>query len=135
MSVHLRRGDYNTPDGIASFGLLDKDYYDRAANLLLRIYPDCRFYIFSDDVTEAQHIFSSWSKKVIMPIRSACQDMLLMSSCRHHIIANSTFSWWGAWLGKNPEGITIAPRHWFTKEATIAHKYLLDLFPDDWIQL
>jgi hypothetical protein len=135
VSVHLRRGNYNTSDGIASFGLIGKDYYDRAANLLLRIDPGCRFYIFSDDIAEAEDIFKSWPNIVIMPIRGACQDMLLMSSCRHHIIGNSTFSWWGAWLGKHQDGITVAPRHWFTKSATIAHKYLLDLFPDDWIQL
>lgn len=135
VSVHLRRGDYNNSEGIASFGLLGKDYYDRAANLLLQINPNCCFYIFSDDVAEASNIFGCWPNKVIMPIRSACQDMLLMSACHHHIIANSTFSWWGAWLGKHKGSITIAPRHWFSKEATIAHKYLLDLFPENWIQL
>ncbi len=135
VSVHLRRGDYNTNAGIESFGLLGKDYYERAYNLLLKIYPNSQFYVFSDDLEEAKRVFTEFPNSVLMPIRSACEDMLLMSSCRHHIIANSTFSWWGAWLGKYSDTITIAPRHWFTKEATIRHKYLLDLFPDDWIQL
>ncbi len=58
VSIHIRRGDYNTKAGIESFGLLDKEYYYRAVNLILRIFPDCRFYIFSDDLEEAKNIFN-----------------------------------------------------------------------------
>jgi hypothetical protein len=135
VSLHLRRGDYNTPEGIASFGLLGIDYYERARDLLLRSIPNATFFIFSDDVAIAKEMFQSWGNCVFVNTNSALEDLYLMTLAQNHIIANSTFSWWGAYLSNYDEGIKIAPRHWFTKEATIRHKYLLDLFPDDWIQL
>jgi len=135
VSLHLRRGDYNTPEGMASFGLIGIDYYERARDLLLRSIPDATFFIFSDDVVIAKEIFQTWGNCVFVNTNSALEDLYLMTLAQNHIIANSTFSWWGAYLSKYDEGIKIAPRHWFTKEATIRHKYLLDLFPDDWIQL
>ena len=135
VSLHLRRGDYNTPDGIISFGLLGIDYYERARDLILRSVPDATFYIFSDDILIAKELFKQWANCVFVSNNSSLEDLYLMTLAQNHIIANSTFSWWGAYLSKNSAGIKIAPRHWFTKEATIRHKYLLDLFPDDWIQL
>ena len=135
VSVHLRRGDYNTPEGTSSFGLLGIDYYERARALILRSIPNATFFIFSDDVIIAKEIFHSWRDCIFVGSNTSLEDLYLMTLARNHIIANSTFSWWGAYLSNNSEGLKIAPRHWFTKEATIRHKYLLDLFPDDWIQL
>lgn len=135
VSIHLRRGDYNTPEGIVSFGLLGVDYYERARDLILRSVPNATFFIFSDDVVIAKELFQNWPNCIFVGPNSSLEDLYLMTLAQNHIIANSTFSWWGAYLSKNSDGIKIAPRHWFTKEATIRHKYLLDLFPDDWIQL
>lgn len=135
VSLHLRRGDYNTLEGISSFGLLGIDYYERAKDLVLRSVPNAIFFIFSDDVLIAKELFRHWKDCIFVGPNSTLEDLYLMTLAHNHIIANSTFSWWGAYLSKNSSGIKIAPRHWFTKEATISHKYLLDLFPDDWIQL
>lgn len=135
VSLHLRRGDYNTPLGITSFGLLGIDYYERARELILRSVPNANFFIFSDDVLIAKELFRHWTNCIFVGPNSSLEDLYLMTLAQNHIIANSTFSWWGAYLSKNSAGIKIAPRHWFTKETTISHKYLLDLFPDDWIQL
>ena len=65
---------------------------------------------------------------------SALEDLWLMSRCRHHIIANSSFSWWSAWLDERPGGLTIAPRQWFSREKQLT-TYVGDLFPDGWILL
>ena len=127
VSLHLRRGDYNTSEGISSFGLLGIDYYERARDLILRSIPNATFFIFSDDEVIAKEMFQTWGNCIFVTKNSALEDLYLMTLAQNHIIANSTFSWWGAYLSKYDEGIKIAPRHWFTKEATIRHKYLLDL--------
>ncbi|MFW6116718.1 MAG: alpha-1,2-fucosyltransferase, partial [bacterium] len=62
------------------------------------------------------------------------EDLRLMSNCRHHIIANSSFSWWGAWLGNTPHGVVIAPRKWFSDEEMAQRKYM-DIVPGDWMEI
>lgn len=132
VAVHVRRGDYNTPQNLQVHGVCDIDYYNRAASLMRRIEPKCIFYIFSDEPSVAENLFASWSDVVIMPRCAQYEDMFLMSSCRHHIIANSSFSWWAAWLGKKEETITVAPHKWFVRSKLI-QTHVLDLFPKSWI--
>ena len=135
VSVHLRRGDYSkSPAALAMHGLCDLDYYERAAYLLRRCVPGCRFHIFSDDLEAAREMFAGWPDVSVMESRSQEDDLLLMSRCRHHIIANSSFSWWAAWLDDRPDSLVVAPRNWFARPRLV-RTHVLDLFPDDWILL
>lgn len=116
VSVHIRRGDYLKAENIKQFGDICSDgYYERAIGRMKELFPQARFYIFSND--------PEWTKKhftgpEFVPVicndeKSGYGDMYLMSKCRHHIIANSSFSWWGAWLNTNPDKKVIAPAKWF----------------------
>jgi Glycosyl transferase family 11 len=132
VSIHIRRGDYVTHPGMQHVhGLVPEDYYVRAANLIASRCQDPRFFIFSDA--------PEWAKENVKldypttyidhnPSTKAAEDMRLMTRCRHHIIANSSFSWWGAWLGVDPQKIVIAPQKWFADES----KDTSDLLPDAW---
>jgi hypothetical protein len=91
------------------------------------------FYVFSDDMSWVSsnldlpfpHTFVEHNRGI-----SSNQDMRLMSMCRHHIVANSSFSWWGAWLNPYAEKLVVAPRKWFADERSVN-----DLFPPAWIAL
>jgi hypothetical protein len=134
ISIHIRRGDFaSNPATNATHGVCPDDYYQRAVETIIRQMDDARFWIFSDD--------PEWVKGNITLNNPSCcvsdyhfryyEDMYLMSCCRHHIIANSSFSWWGAYLGSDPGKIVIAPRSWFKKPDIIT----TDLLPESWIQL
>ncbi len=128
VSVHLRLGDYADPANRAIHGVLPAEYFEEAAARLRAERPDARLLLFSDQPEAARERLSRLD---LTPVDggSRAADLLLMSRCRHHIIANSTFSWWGAWLG--PGGITIAPERWFAPEKQ-AVTDVGDLFPADW---
>ncbi len=135
VSVHIRRGDYaKDPGALAIHGLMGKDYYDRAKNLLEAVNPDRHYVIFSDDVDEARAISSDWSKVTIVEGNSREVDLYAMSICRDHIIANSSFSWWGAWLDARMDKTVIAPRKWFARKQLLT-TCIDDLFPEGWILL
>ncbi|MDH6354278.1 hypothetical protein M2132_000605 [Dysgonomonas sp. PH5-45] len=131
VSIHIRRGDYMTPQYISLFGnICNEQYYQQAIAHIKQNVENPRFYIFTDDkewvnsnfkLDDAQYVNFNTGK-------NSWQDMFLMSQCKHNIIANSTFSWWGAWLNSNPSKITIAPKKWsnaFEKD---------DIIPDSWIR-
>ena len=134
VSLHVRRGDYaKNPKTNATHGLCSLDYYRAAIQYVSnRVEQPC-FFIFSDDI--------AWVKDNLK-IDFSCQyvdhnhgtksynDMHLMSLCQHHIIANSSFSWWGAWLNPSPEKIVIAPKKWFANKNNIK-----GLFPQGWVSL
>lgn len=109
VSIHIRRGDY------AAFGmtLLGEDYYKRAINSIKKRVKSPYFYLFSDDKEEAIKIVEQLGidyKLVSQNIgKESYKDMFLMSQCRHNIIANSSFSWWGGYLNQNPDKILIYP--------------------------
>lgn len=124
ISIHIRRGDYLTINGGSI--VLPMSYYQEAIQLCLEKYPDACFYVFSDDipwVRENMDIpsasFVDWNSK-----GDSWQDMCLMSKCKHNIIANSSFSWWGAWLNPNKQKMVIAPDWGIT-----------DMIPKTWIQI
>ena len=135
VSMHIRRSDYVSGPYVHNrFYLCPLSYYYAAIEILRKSlsYPD--FFVFSDDI--------QWVKENLRleyPTRYVdhngperdYEDLRLMSLCKHHVIANSTFSWWGAWLSTNPEKIVIAPQHWF-KDAKRCTK---DLIPGTWIRL
>ncbi|AXS40629.1 alpha-1,2-fucosyltransferase [Breoghania sp. L-A4] len=135
VSVHVRCGDYGSdPATAAVHGMLDIAYYDRARDHLKATAGATRFLVFSDDLTAARARLAHWTDVEFIDGGSRDGDFRLMAACRHHIIANSTFSWWGAWAGKHEGGITVAPRQWFSEEKQRTTD-TGDLFPPDWIQL
>lgn len=130
VSLHIRRGDYVTLSSANQFhGLCTIEYYTNALNYLQnKLNTELNIYIFSDDI--------DWCKKNLkfnncnyLNTNSAAEDMYLMSNCTHNIIANSSFSWWGAWLNKNPNKIVIGPKYWFNS----VESKQLGILPDSWI--
>ena len=134
VSLHVRRGDYvNNPKNIAMHGICSIEYYMAAIQLIVEHVVRPHFFIFSDDI--------AWVKenlKIDYPHQyvdhnygaESYNDMRLMSLCNYHIIANSSFSWWGAWLNSNTDKVVVAPKHWFVKDINTE-----DLIPSDWIRL
>ena len=129
VSLHVRRGDYLTDGRACTLGL---NYYNAAISHLKEKTKDLVFYVFSDDiewarqnVREASTVFINGNKGDKSYI-----DMQLMSACKHNIIANSSFSWWAAWLNNNASKIVIAPQIWMPDM-----KNTRDLIPESWVQL
>ena len=134
VSLHVRRGDYaNNPKTTATHGLCSLDYYREAIQHVAKHVQQPYFFVFSDDI--------AWVKsdlKIDFPCEyvvfnqgaESHNDMRLMSLCQHHIIANSSFSWWGAWLNQNADKIVVAPKRWFVNETNTE-----DLIPQDWVML
>lgn len=115
ISVHIRRGDYTWSDVSAIFGgICTPDYYKKAMSYFRSRYTDSKFYIFTNDPEWARQNYTE-DDCCIVDSNNEGQghlDLYLMSFCKHHIIANSSFSWWGAWLGRNKEKQVIVPQRW-----------------------
>ena len=131
-SLHIRRGDYvNNPAAARLFHSCSLDYYRRALEQLPGSGP---VVIFSDDIEWVGENFPAGARFRLAGTRgprTGLADLWLMSKAEHHVIANSTFSWWGAWLGSSASGLTIAPRQWF-RDPNWDCK---DLIPSDWIRI
>jgi Glycosyl transferase family 11 len=134
VSLHVRRGDYVTHASTAKIlNICSIDYYHKAITYIAEQIPSPYFFVFSDDPQWAQN-----NLKIPFPVEyidrnrgmQSYIDMQLMSLCKHHIIANSSFSWWGAWLNQNPGKLVIAPRNWFCNGINDG-----DLIPQDWTRL
>jgi len=134
VSVHIRRGDFVNNLKTQEFhGNCTLGYYNNAVNRLICDVKKPHFFIFSDDCEWAKRNFKLNYPMSFMDFNGEerdFEDLRLMSTCKHHIIANSTFSWWGAWLGSNPNKIVIAPKKWLNKP-----ELFLDIYPDSWSQL
>lgn len=135
VSIHIRRGDYLEVADVYG-DICTDEYYDEAVSLLAKKVAEPIFYIFTNDVDYA----TKWSEKyaergVKMKIITGTNeatgylDMYLMSLCHHHIIANSSFSWWGAYLNKRKESIVIAPDKWVNNADN------KDIYTEDMIKL
>jgi hypothetical protein len=126
-SIHVRRGDYlKTPE---CWPVQTESYYFTAIEFLSSRVS--KFFVFSDDPAWCRTVFRG--DRFTICSGSEHEDLAKMASCAHHIIANSTFSWWGAWLNPSPSKTVIAPRVWFGPAMT---KYTTkDLFPEGWIVL
>lgn len=133
VSVHIRRGDFTNPKLLAYHGVLGKEYYENAIQRISRQVPDATFFYFSDDITWVKENLSLPKSSVLVSsiTRSSIEDFYLMSCCHHNIIANSSYSWWAAWLNKNREKIVIAPKNWFA----VADINTSDLIPGNWIRI
>lgn len=135
VSLHIRRGDYVTNQANQIFSQCSINYYLQAIDYIKKSFTETTFYIFSDDIAWAKEnlkiknsiYVESHSKRL------PHEDMYLMSLCRHNIIANSTFSWWGAWMNNNLNKKVIAPARWF--EPVKLQKQSDGIVPEDWIRL
>lgn len=132
ISLHVRRGDYvSDPKASSIYSQCSPEYYGQAIEY---IGGDLPVYVFSDDLRWAMENIPK-SKRIFFPDidtpNRPMADLWMMSKARHHIIANSTFSWWGAWLGEPDTGITVAPLRWFRDPS----QNDVDLIPSRWIRL
>jgi hypothetical protein len=137
VSVHFRRGDYlSNPVAKKVLGPLDIGYYAGAIKKIQNELGNPFFYIFSDDpewVKKNLPLSKNYKIMEEFQYNKPHYDLLLMSNCKHHIIANSSFSWWGAWLNADPKKIVIAPNRWFADEQM--NKNSTYLVPREWIKL
>ena len=126
VSVHVRRGDYLH---LSEYHYnLEIDYYKKAIS---KFDKDSKYLIFSNDIDWCKNNFHFLENVEFSNTEDDWEDIILMSTCRDNIIANSSFSWWGAWLNENKNKIVIAPKKWFGPK--YAHKNTKDLLPEDWI--
>lgn len=138
ISIHVRRGDYVTSKAANTLhGFVGLDYYIEAFKIMNAKVSDTRYYIFSDDSEWVkQHLLNHLEHATMVVHNSgkeSWQDMYLMSLCKHNIIANSSFSWWAAWLNNNPAKVVIAPEKWFASNEM--NLQTTDLIPSKWIRI
>jgi hypothetical protein len=119
VSIHVRRGDYLMQSNINYFGILPISYYKKAIEIVESKTSNPHYFIFSEDTEWCENNFDFLKDKCTLMnnnhLYDSWKDMYLMTECRHHIISNSSFSWWGAWLSTN-EGIKLAPEKWFNPQ-------------------
>lgn len=137
VSLHIRRGDYVTnPKARQLHGLCSLEYYQRATSYLANRLGPIHLAVFSDD--------QAWARKhVLLPYpvtfveghqgTDSYKDMQLMSRCAHHVVANSSFSWWGAWLNPSPDKIVVTPTRWLAREVDATES--ADRIPPGWIRI
>lgn len=132
VAVHVRRGDYLSNSSANLFhGVCEPEYYRRAAHAIEQQVGPVHYYLFSDDIEWAAQNLDFLRPAIVVNLNSPTEahlDLELMRRCKHHIIANSTFSWWGAWLSDTTNKIVIAPSRWFL-DASIDTR---DLVPASW---
>lgn len=135
VSLHVRRGDYVTePNTGRLHGLCSMDYFRAAVQFIqMRVGP-VHLFVFSDDQDWSRSNLRLGPPTTFVAANSpdrGFRDMQLMARCRHHVIANSSFSWWGAWLNPSPDKIVVAPQRWFSA----GDRDTRDLLPEPWVRL
>jgi hypothetical protein len=133
VSLHIRRGDFLNQKNIKIHGILSADYYMQAVDIIFSKLTDPYFFIFTDDIAWVNNNFHLQAAHIIVNRETSdkgYEDLWLMSKCKHHIVANSSFSWWGAWLDSNEKKIVIAPKSWIVNMPANAN-----IIPKDWISL
>ena len=134
VAIHIRRGDYisNAEFQSSYVNLNETDYYNNAIKIIKQKIKNPVYFIFSDDIEWAIKHFKVDKSEIyfIQNTESPLHDFSLMAQCKHQIIANSTFSWWAAWLNNNPEKIVICPNKWFVNNWNDSHYAL-----PEWIKL
>ena len=134
ISLHIRRGDYVSNKKIANiYNTLPLSYYEQAMKKINEKTMGAHFFIFSDDMDWVRKNFSTKYSVTFVssPEIADYEEITLMSQCKHNIIANSTFSWWGAWLNPSSQKVVIAPAKWLN---TSPSKYT-DVVPNSWIKI
>lgn len=137
ISLHIRRGNYVNVDFVnKSHGTCSMEYYEKAVAEIGSTCSQPVYYIFSDDIPWAKENLKLNYPCVFVDHnddKTDYEDMRLMSACRHHIIANSTFSWWAAWLNDRKDKKVIAPQQWFADEKR--NNETIDLIPKQWLRI
>ena len=129
VSLHVRRGDYlSKPD---YHPVCDIEYYDRGLDYLEERFGRLRVVVFSDDIRWCRKAFRGRGYRFSSG-NDLGTDMCLMSRCEHHVIANSSYSWWAAWLNPSAEKVVIAPRTWFGPKGP---QDTQDLLPPEWLTM
>lgn len=135
--MHIRRGDYVTNKGTNEYhGTCEPDHYRKALAIIAEKVSNPHIFVFSDD--------HDWVKNNIIfeypttyvdhnKADKNYEDLRLMSLCKHHIIANSSFSWWGAWLSQNPNKVVVGPMKWFNNPKKKSDT--TDVLPNNWISI
>jgi len=132
VSVHVRRGDYvSEPNTNKYHGTCGSEYYREAAKIIGDKVPNPHFFVFSDDVPWVKENIALGDKVTYVEGCKNYEDLHLMSLCRHNIIANSSFSWWGAWLNEHPDKIVVTPKKWFNEPGVDTS----DLVPQGWVRV
>ncbi len=133
VSIHIRRGDYADDASTNDYhGMCGLDYYYNALECITSKVTDPHFFVFSDDIEWAKNNLNMHNTIFVSnDDLSEYEELILMSRCSHNIIANSTFSWWAAYINQNNSKIIIAPKQWTKKHTSDT----LEILPKDWIQL
>jgi hypothetical protein len=138
VSLAVRRTDYLNPEMLRDFGICSARYYNEAISLIEEKIKEPKFFVVSDDLdwTKANINFKNHHVVYISELRENdkikdYQEMSLMSKCKHNIIANSSFSWWPAWLNSNPDKIVIAPDIWSNNRSSKIN----ELVPKNWVKI
>lgn len=129
VSLHIRRGDYLKHSVYT--GICTENYYKHAIEYIKEHVPNPTFFIFSNDLEWCKAFFVENDNVVFVEgndVEHSYMDMILMTYCKHHVIANSSFSWWGAWLAPD-KGLTIAPDKWYNDSETP------DIWCNNWVKL
>ena len=130
VAIHFRLGDYKIPGRLHY--CLNQEYYDNAIILIRQNIENPKFYVFSDEIEKVKSFFDLENAVFIEnDSDNEIEDMFLMSQCKHNIIANSTYSWWSAWLNKNENKLIVAPLKWFSDESIDTN----DLIPSEWTRI
>lgn len=133
LSIHVRRGDYVLATNF--MGICTPEYYQKAFYEAIKHCPNPEIFIFSDDIDYCEQLFAEFKGKYNIHYIShnkgldSFRDMQLMTLAKINIVANSTFSWWGAWLNKREGHLTICPSRWMTFTDS------MDMVPEDWIKI
>jgi len=135
LSIHIRRGDYITnPNSLAHHPVCSIEYYERALKYVLENQDSIKCFVFSDDIPWVKNNLKLPPTSTYITHNTgalAHEDLRLMMSCKHHVIANSSFSWWAAWLSNAECKLVVAPVIWFKDSSIITS----DLIPSNWIRL
>jgi hypothetical protein len=132
VSIHIRRGDFTTKRNVELHGVIPIDFYKKAIEVISQKISNIELFVFSDDIEWVkENLISRFPVTFISNdvTKNALEDFYLMTVCKHNIIANSTFSWWAAWLNSNTDKIIIAPKKWYN---TSQFNYK-DVYPISWI--
>lgn len=135
LSIHFRRGDYVKNKYANKYhGVLDLQYYNYAIKQIASRKKINTIYVFSDDVDWVKKNFLLKDKEMVYISErgfNGPQEIILMSACKNNILANSSFSWWGAWLNKNEDKLVIAPKKWVLNNSRVNK----DIIPKSWIKI
>ncbi len=134
VSLHFRRGDYTKKNNQKTYGTFTEEYYQNAVKTIAeKTGKNLTLFVFSDDINWVKENVKFDYETVYVDVNNDKQgyfDLELMKHCKHNVIANSSFSWWGAWLNENENKIVVAPQKWI---ATLDSNY--DIIPENWITL